>query len=288
MLTVLAFTIVACTNTQKDAINNDAELKQLVMDYGNAMNALAKSTKDFGGDSETQWAIDTVNTIWMECQKKPFDVLVYLSEIAVMEKYVAYGIDYVPIIFYTSKYFKAYQQGTYTYRSLFDDSMHLVDSLHNVVIESEDWFDYFLLHTYSLNLMDIYYAIANDLNGIEMQPEMPSFYTIDMITSIYSSDILNKEYYAWRLDGAAFFKTYTQWIRRTLDDPNNLDQKLFDWAYTMDDNSQPIITAMKGNGEMPTINEKEHIHALKLNIKMYVDLIGMLESNFKRLTTEQH
>lgn len=254
LLTILF--AVCNRSTAQERMNEDEELKQLVVDYGNAMNRMTQSTLAFGGDTETAWAIDTVNAIWTECQKKPFDVLQYLADIAVMEKYFAYGVDYLPLMLYTSKYFNAYQQGDCSYCNLFEDDRRMV----------------------------LYHVYKDDLKGIETSVEMSSFNTIGDINSLYQSDIPNKEYYAWRLDGVAFFKTYAQWIGRTTDDPNNANRKLLDWAYWMDDNSKPILSALHGNGKMPDISEEEHIRILKQTLRMYVDIIGMLENNFKRIS----
>lgn len=282
LLTILF--AVCNRSTAQERMNEDEELKQLVVDYGNAMNRMTQSTLAFGGDTETAWAIDTVNAIWTECQKKPFDVLQYLADIAVMEKYFAYGVDYLPLMLYTSKYFNAYQQGDCSYCNLFEDDRRMVDTFYVAVQANEEWIDYFLLHTFSLNLVILYHVYKDDLKGIETSVEMSSFNTIGDINSLYQSDIPNKEYYAWRLDGVAFFKTYAQWIGRTTDDPNNANRKLLDWAYWMDDKSKPILSALHGNGKMPDISEEEHIRILKQTLRMYVDIIGMLENNFKRIS----
>lgn len=287
-LSVCAILMFSCiSNAQKSkSLYHDEEVKQLVINYGNAMNSMAKSTLEFGSDTETEWAIDTVNAIWSECQKQPFDVLQYLSDIAVMERYVAYGVNYAPMMWYLSKHFQEYQSGQITYHTIFEYDMYKVDSLRKVIRESNDWNDYFMLHTYSLNLLDLYFVVHDDLYDNLDESDFASFRNLDANIAIHKKNIPNYEYYQWCIDGVSFFKTYTQWIRRT---SNNLDtpsQTLLNWAYYMDDNSEPIYSALRDKSALPEITNEEHLEALKKTLSMYIEFLGMLEQNFKAIASE--
>jgi hypothetical protein len=67
-LSLVAFVLLSCGETDQQQVpepraSYNDELQKLVVDYGNAMNNMASSSLYFGADTETEWAIDTVNQI---------------------------------------------------------------------------------------------------------------------------------------------------------------------------------------------------------------------------------
>ena len=63
----------------------------------------------------------------------------------------------------------------------------MVDTFYVAVQANEEWIDYFLLHTFSLNLVILYHVYKDDLKGIETSIEMSSFNIIGNINSIYQA-----------------------------------------------------------------------------------------------------
>ena len=253
------------------------ELKQLVLDYGNAMNDLAASSLEFGADTETEWAIDTVNQIWKNCQEQPFNFLQYMADIAMMEKFFAYGIDYVPMTFYLSKHHHD-KDNLVNYKTMFDKAMIATDSLYHVIKTTSNWHDYFRLHTYSLNLVDLYCAFFDDLNYWEPQSSFASIYFLGIIDDIYTTPEIDPTRYALQIDGSSFYITYCSFLRRF---PNYNDDKMIDYAIKIDGYTQPIVSLWESNCNYQEISDSELESFLKTVLPIYTDMLAMMAKSIK-------
>lgn len=284
---LVIFTMVALTGchsfTRQNESNNCAfyeseELQKMVIEYGNAMNELASSSLEFGSDTETQWAIDTVNQIWKNCKAQPFDFIQYMADISSMERYFAYGIDYVPMLMYWSKHYHDPNQPIY--KLAFDDFAHVVDSLRQVIRTSGEWSDYFMMHACSLTLVDLYFAFCDDLNEYDMEPPFNALNISGLIDELYSKDGVDPLYHAMQLDGASFYHTYCMFIGRM---SKEVSEKLTDYAYTMDDYTQTIMTSWSKDEKLPVLTADDNQSFLKEALPIYTDMLKMLTERMKEV-----
>lgn len=274
----IVFVLIGCTpkSTNKSIYDNE-EIKQLVIDYGNAMNELATSSLEFGADIETEWAIDTVNQIWENCHEQPFDFLQYMANIAMMEKFFAYGIDYIPMTFYWSKHYHD-KDNIVNYKTMFDKAMIATDSLHQVIKTTDNWHDYFRLHTYSLNLVDLHCAFFDDLNYWEPQSDFSSLYYQGIIDDIYLHKEIDPTKYALQIDGLSLFVTYNKFLKRFPDYDNN---KLKDYASTLHEYNRPIFSSWNTDSGYQNISDSEIESYLKTALPIYIDMLKMMSEKLK-------
>lgn len=274
----IVFVLIGCTpkSTNKSIYDNE-EIKQLVIDYGNAMNELATSSLEFGADIETEWAIDTVNQIWENCHEQPFDFLQYMANIAMMEKFFAYGIDYIPMTFYWSKHYHD-KDNIVNYKTMFDKAMIATDSLHQVIKTTDNWHDYFRLHTYSLNLVDLHCAFFDDLNYWEPQSNFSSLYYQGIIDDIYLHKEIDPTKYALQIDGLSLFVTYNTFLKRFPDYDNN---KLKDYASTLHEYNRPIFSSWNTDSGYQNISDSEIESYLKTALPIYIDMLKMMSEKLK-------
>lgn len=266
------------TDTADTAFYESKELQKLVIAYGDAMNELASSSLEFGADTETQWAIDTVNQIWKNCQAQPFEFLQYMADISTMERYFAYGIDYVPMLMYWSKHYHDPNQPVY--KLAFDNFAHVADSLRQVIRTHGEWSDYFMMHACSLTLVDLYFAFADDLNEYDMEPPFNALNMSGLIDELYSKAGIDPLYHAMQLDGASFYHTYCMFIRRMSKD---VSKKLKDYAYTMDDYTQPIMTSWSKDEKLSVLTADDNKAFLKKALPIYTDMLKMLTEKMKEV-----
>jgi len=276
--------ILTCCNA-KTASNDSQDLQQLVLDYGEALNSLAASSLEFGADTETEWAIDTVNTIWNDCKTQPFDLLQYMARISVMQSYFAYGVDYIPLMLYWSKHYAETQASKETYKAFYDEDRQFVDSFSVYVREKPEFIEYFILNAYSLNMLDLYFAITDDLNSRDIQPQFASMYMFDYIKHLYKDKSINLTNYAWQLDGTSFYITYCTWIRRTSPNPNDspFNNDLIEYAKVFDAYAEPIISAIENDTPLPTRTESDAQAYLLETLPMRIQMLKMLETNLKNI-----
>lgn len=274
----IVFVLIGCTpkSTNKSIYDNE-EIKQLVIDYGNAMNELATSSLEFGADIETEWAIDTVNQIWENCHEQPFDFLQYMANIAMMEKFFAYGIDYILMTFYWSKHYHD-KDNIVNYKTMFDKAMIATDSLHQVIKTTDNWHDYFRLHTYSLNLVDLHCAFFDDLNYWEPQSNFSSLYYQGIIDDIYLHKEIDPTKYALQIDGLSLFVTYNTFLKRFPDYDNN---KLKDYASTLHEYIRPIFSSWNTDSGYQNISDSEIESYLKTALPIYIDMLKMMSEKLK-------
>lgn len=279
----LFLSIILPCGCAKAASNNFQDLKQVVIDYGDALESLSASSQDFGADTETAWAIDTVKAIWNNCKLKPFDVLQYMTDISVMQAFFAYGVDYVPMTFYWSKHYSEAQAGTETYKSYFDEDMHFVYELSDIIKDRKDELSYFIHHAYSLNLLDLYFAFSDDLNNRSITPQFASMYNLGNIDKLYQDSTISPLVYAWQLDGTSFYMTYCTWIRRTMADPNNNEAMptLIEYANIFDSYAKPINNAIYGNAELPRLTESDLYAYLQKTLPLRTEMLRMLKKNIE-------
>ena len=275
--------LVSCS--AKSANNESGDLKQVVIDYGDALNSLAASSLKFGADTETEWAIDTVKTIWNDCKAQPFDLLQYMARISVMQSYFAYGVDYAPLMWYWSKHYAETQAGKETYKTFFDEDRQYVDSFSLYVREKPEYIDYFILNAYSLNMLDLYFAISDDLNNRDIQPQFASMYMLDYINHLYKDKSINFTNYAWQLDGTSFFITYCTWIRRTSSNPNDspFNNDLIEYAKVFDAYAKPIRSAIENESQLPARTDADAKAYLLESLPMRTKMLKMLETNLKNI-----
>ena len=286
-LSLVLFSLLSCGDVNQKQVSeqsssNSNELQKLVIDYGNAMNNMAGSSLYFGGDSETQWAIDTVNAIWNNCLSQPFDFLQYMSDIAIMEKYFAYGIDYFPMTLYWSKH---YHDKMPFYKTMFDGAMHATDSIRQTIKEGGNWRDYFRLHACSLNMVELYLAFCDDLTMPEpVEPQFLSMFYDDIIDGIYFFDSIDPAHHAWRLDGTSFYVTYVSFLNRFPKDADSIqfDYKSIEYALKMDKLAQPTLFAWYDDEPFPEITESDNESFLKTALPIYTDILNMVSEKLKK------
>ena len=292
ILSFITFVLLSCgeanqQQAQKQSSSYSDELQKLVIDYGNAMNNMASSSLYFGGDSETQWAIDTVNAIWNNCLSQPFDFLQYMSDIAIMEKYFAYGIDYLPMTMYWSKH---YNDKMPFYKTIFDGAMHVTDSIRQTIKDGGNWRDYFRLHAFSLHLVELYLAFCDDLTMPEpVEPPFLSMFYDDIIDGIYFFDSIDPANHAWRLDGTSFYVTYVSFLNRFPKDADSIqfDYKSIEYALKLDNFAKPTLLAWYDDEPFPEITESDHELFLKTALPIYTDILNMVKDKLKKSITNE-
>lgn len=274
--------LFACS-CAKATSNDGHELERVVVEYGDALQSLSSSSREFGADTETEWAIDTVSTIWENCKSKPFNLLQYMADISVMQAFFAYGVDYVPMTLYWSKHYQEVQAGAENYKSYFDEDMHFVYDLSKLLKEKNDEFSYFILHAYSLNLLDLYFAFSDDLYNRDITPQFASMYNLNSIDKLYGDSTINPLVYAWELDGTSFYMSYCTWIRRTSEDPNDNEAmpRLIEYANIFDSYAKPISSAIYGNTKLPKLTEADLYAYLQKTLPMRIEMLKMLQKNIK-------
>ncbi len=286
-LSLVAFVLLSCGETDQQQVpepraSYNDELQKLVVDYGNAMNNMASSSLYFGADTETEWAIDTVNQIWEKCQEQPFDFLQYMADIAIMEKFFAYGIDYVPMTFYWSKHYYD-KDNLANYKKMFDNAMLATDSLYQVIRSTGNWHDYFRMHTYSLNLVDLYCAFFDDLNYWEPQSDFSSLYYQGIIDDIYLHKEIDPTKYALQIDGLSVFVTYNSFLKRF---PDYDDNKLKEYANIFHEYIRPIFSTWNTDSGYQNISDSEIEFYLKTALPIYTDILNMMSEKLKNIPNE--
>ena len=281
--TLLSLMLTGCFTKASDTDNS--ELQQLVISYGEAVNSLTAESLKFGGDTETAWAIDTVNTIWTNCKAKPFDFLQYMTDIALMQSYFAYGVTYFPMVLYRSKYYAYISAGNETYSSYFDEAMGTIENMYPDVVKNKNELSYFIVHAYSLHMMDLYFAMTDDLYQNDISPRFAALQGLVFIGDLYENFNIQPADYAWLLDGTSFYITYSTWIRRTAQDPNEENRlaTLTDYALIFDSYASPISKAMMEEKPLPAVTADDAHTFLIRTLPMRIDMIRMLEENFKQI-----
>ena len=139
----LIVSLMPAIGIAQSSTRDSCDLQHLVIRYGEALNSMTAASLTFGADLETAWAIDTVNTILTNCQAKPFDLIRYMGGIAVMQAYFAYGVTYLPMTFYSSKYYEEIKAGKETYKADFDEDLSKVHEQYPNVVRYKNDFSYF-------------------------------------------------------------------------------------------------------------------------------------------------
>lgn len=265
------------------------ELRQTVVAYGDAVNDMTAASLTFGGDTETKWAIDTVNTIWTRCKSKPFDFLPYMTEITMMQSYFAYGVTYVPLMLYWSKHYQEILDGDYTFKSFYDDCRDTKDSLYHILQQKPDWQGYFFMSTTVYSLQDIYFGLVNDLDERDSEPQFAALKMSPFIDSVYAASAGNPEYYAWKIDGTIFFITYFQWILNTIDksqDNEALINEIRAYADVFDNYTNPVVGAVIDRQPLPVQTASDNKDYLLKTLPIRTKMLRMLENNFKSYNNE--
>jgi len=267
-----------------DSWYRSGELKRLVIQYGDALNDMTAASLAFGGDTETQWAADTVKTIWTRCKSKPFDFLPYMADITLMQSYFSYGVTYLPLMLYWSKHFQEVQNGEYTYKNFFDDCRDTKDSLYTMLQQKPNWQDYFFMSITTYALQDVYVGMMNDLNEEDSEPQFAAMKLSPFIDSLYVTPDITPEYYAWKIDGTIFFITCFQWIATTIDrsqDNTSVIDEIKAYADVFDSYTNPIINAIIEHRPLPELTASDDKEYLMKTLPIRTKMLKILESNLK-------
>lgn len=268
------------------------QVKGLVLAYGDAMDSLAMNSVDFGGDTETAWAADTVHTIWSNCKAREYDFIQTWADILSMQKYFAYGITYVPGIVLQVRFYKDLENDAFFALSALNHYKTETDSIRSVLAEHPDAESLVAMSSASITCVELFGLMAYYLGEIDSEPPMVAFQNAEMVNSIKASqDSINLLCYKWYLDGAAAFIPYSTLVYITCPSEENYEQlkpMIIQHANVLDKHQGAVYTSYDNGTKLPPVTEDEFHEFMIKNIRMRTYFARMLKENFIMLKNMEH
>lgn len=237
-----------------------------------------------GGDSEADWAADTIKTIGNELLRSEGSNVERLSKIYVMQSLFAYGMNYFRSTI--SLYTDHAELSSYALHgpSFTEDDYHKLDSL-----EFKDLKTYISLATYSqfyTQLIFPLFQIANRDEKINFGPLGSSFNTQQITDSLLAINYSEKDIIKVHtvLDAADFFQSVCLPIQyTTMSDErrSQLYDSIIECATYFDNHAEPIKRQFcEDPSKVKALDDKEYREFLSTATRYKCMLLDMLTENF--------
>lgn len=242
-----------------------------------ALDSLASVSIPIGGDTETQWAADTVHSMAGEALRDNENPNKQLARAHVMQSYIAYGINcFVGIL---CSYHKPEMAG-WALQGALPETEQLYAALDSTNYANEKrMFD---LSMSSLINLAMYLRMDEVVHSTN---DYPSAYYPTWAEGICDSlyNTMSDKHEAMKLcrqmESTAFFMAYSCLINRFTSSKQEHDanmETIIPIATYFDSHTQPIHTALFEGASFPTMSETEYKEFLDKSLEYRIAMIRLL------------
>ena len=230
--------------------------EKIIKDYVAALDEFAQVMPAFGGDTESDWAADTVHTMAMAIEQNQYPFLQNYATISQMQNYTAYGMVYFNAIIAT---YKEPDIAGYALQML-SQSDSLYCELQKMGFEDVGCLSVFNIG--SLLNMHLFYTLNGVNNDREVDRELGLLmYSMNVLDSISSlKKYSDKDVYkvAAVLESYAFFQMVCPLIMSfsvTMEKFDAHIDELTEPARFFDSQSAPLFQSVKDGRKVAVMND---------------------------------
>lgn len=248
-----------------------------VVSLAAAMDSLARVSVSIGGDTETQWAADTVHFMHKDMLLDKNNPAKQMARTHVMQSYIAYGINYFigTICLYHDP-----DLAGWTLNGAIPETNRLYAELDSLNFADEK--KMLDLSMTSLQNMSMYLLMDGAINRSDRYRSAGyPLWAADMCDSLYNtmSDKHEAIKLCHQLESTAFFMVYSCMINRFTSSKEEHDANMeitVPIATYFDRHSKPIHVALSGNVPLPKLSESEYQEFLQTSLEYRVKMIELL------------